>query len=248
MTLRGALKLIQDIAQVKRVSTPFICGGTPRDKVMGRISEMVDVDITTGDKTIHRLGRELADALPDAIYKKHDDGHAQINMDGIKLDFSSNFLVPDIKAILNRVGIANPTDMQCELYSRDFTCNALLMSLDLKTIKDPTGLGIPDIKKKLLRTCLPASLTLGSQPKRVIRIIYLATKLGFEVDQEIIDWVKMNPSSLASAKPRTIAEKIRSSLEYDKPKTIHLLDSMGLWKYLPATSETSNLMIDQKKI
>lgn len=248
MSLRGILKLITEIAETKGTSTPYICGGTPRDKVMGRINDMVDVDITTGDDSIHVLAKELSLVLPEASYKQLGDGHAQIDIRGIKLDFSSNFLVPNIGKLLRGGGIKSPTDMQCELYSRDFTCNTLLMTLDLKKIKDPTGLGIADIKKKLLRTCLPASLTLGAQPKRVIRIIYLAAKLGFEVDQEIIDWVKKNPSSITGAKPHSIAEKLGMALDYDKQKTIHLLDQMDLWKHLPITSEVSKLMTSPERI
>ncbi|MES1987437.1 MAG: helix-turn-helix transcriptional regulator, partial [Pseudomonadota bacterium] len=46
------------------------------------------------------------------------------------------------------------------------------------------------IKSKTLRTCLPAAITLGYDNKRVVRILYMAAKLDFSVDQEIIDWVK----------------------------------------------------------
>ena len=36
-----------------------------------------------------------------------------------------------IDELLIRFGITKPTDMQRELFSRDFTCNALLLSFDL---------------------------------------------------------------------------------------------------------------------
>lgn len=216
------------------ISPVFLCGGVPRDKYMGRLDQLVDLDITTGDATISKLGPTLTSLLPGSIYKVLSDNHGQLLLDGLKLDMSSNFMVPNIKQLLQQAGLTNPTNMQCELYSRDFTCNALLLSLDLKNIYDPTGLGIKDIKNKTIRTCLPAQLTLGAQPKRVVRILYLAAKLGFDVDKEIIEWVKKNPHSFSyKVKSRYLSEKLQKSLDADKEKTIELISKMNLWKYVP---------------
>lgn len=237
MTLKELLFLIGDVAKRNKISTPFICGGTPRDKILGRLDQMVDLDITTGDSDIIRLGQEVSKALPGANYKLMPDNHSQISLGKFKIDFSSNFKVPGIKMMLYKAGINNPTEMQCELYSRDFTCNALLLSLDLKNIFDPTGLGIKDIERKLIRTCLPAQLTLGSQHKRIVRVIYLAAKLNFEVDQEIIDWVRKNPQNFANAKSKYLSDKLQKAVDADKNKTIRLLDQMNLWKYIPPVSD-----------
>ena len=233
MNIKELLSLIASVAKNKGVSTPFICGGTPRDKVLNRLDQMADLDITTGDASIHLLGQELSKALPGSNYKVMPDGHAQITIDKFKVDLSSNFRVPGIKMMLYKAGIKNPTEMQCELYSRDFTCNALLLSMDLKNIFDPTGLGMKDIQKKLIRTCLPAQLTLGSQHKRIVRVVYLAAKLGFEVDPEIINWVKANPQFFADAKPKYLSGKLQKALDADKEKTVKLLDAMDLWKFIP---------------
>ena len=37
--------------------------------------------------------------------------------------------------------------MQRELFSRDFTCNTLIVPMNLRSLSDPTGLGIDDIKQ-----------------------------------------------------------------------------------------------------
>lgn len=232
MDLRQLLQLIDITA--KRIGTKaYICGGAVRDKVLGKLNQIKDIDITTGDNKIHLLGLQLHRALPQADYRVMEDGHAQFIIDGLKIDLSSNFMVPGIKEILQKAGL-NATAMQCELYSRDFTCNALLMSLDLKTISDPTGLGLTDIKRKMIRTCLPAQLTLGSQNKRIVRVIYMAAKLGFQVDPEIINWVKKQPQAFGNAKPKYLAEKIQKALTLDKNRTIKLLDEMNVWHYVPA--------------
>lgn len=234
-TLKELLSLIAEAAKKSGASIPYIVGGTPRDKILNRLDQIEDIDITTGDATIKLLGTELSKVIPN--YKVMSDGHAQVVVDRFKVDLSSNFRVPGIKMMLYRAGIEKPTEMQCELYSRDFTCNALLLSLDLKNILDPTGLGIKDIQKKIIRTCLPAQLTLGSQHKRIVRIIYLAAKLDFEVDLEIINWVRANPNFFADAKPKFISSKLLKALSYNKTKTIKLLDVMNLWKWVPPLPE-----------
>lgn len=238
MTLTELLKLIEATAQKLKISTPFICGGTPRDKVLGRASLINDLDLTTGDEGSHKLALALSQALPNSYYQRMEDGHAQITTDNLKLDFSSNFRVPGIEEFLQKSGIAHPSEMQMELYSRDFTCNALLMSLDLKTVFDPTGLGTKDIKNKLIRTCLPAKLTLGVDNKRIVRVLYLAAKLGFEVDSEISDWIKANPSVIANVKPQYLVKKLHRAFEFNEDRTAQLITEWDLWKHLPTTPWT----------
>jgi tRNA nucleotidyltransferase/poly(A) polymerase len=123
--------------------------------------------------------------------------------------------------------------MQCELYSRDFTCNALLLSLDLKNILDPTGLGLNDIQKKTIRTCLPAAITLGIDNKRIVRIIYLAAKLNFNIDEEIIKWIKTNPNAINNCKKKYLTGKLQKAVDSNLEKTVQVIDQLGLWNTIP---------------
>jgi tRNA nucleotidyltransferase/poly(A) polymerase len=72
------------------------------------------------------------------------------------------------------------------MYSRDFTCNSLLLSLDLRNLSDPTHKGFKDIKDKMIRTCLSPEITLTTNKNRVARAIYLACKIDFEIDPSIV--------------------------------------------------------------
>jgi tRNA nucleotidyltransferase/poly(A) polymerase len=107
--------------------------------------------------------------------------------------------------------------------------------MDGKKLSDPTGLGLPDIDRKLLRTPLKPALTLGNDNKRVARIPYLAAKLGFEVEPAIIDWVRKNPTAINNAKPRYVSQKLEQALAADSEKTTQLLDAMKLWHEVPMT-------------
>jgi len=235
MKLIDLLSFISRLAKSKGYSTPFIVGGMPRDKLLNMIGDINDVDLTTGDKSIHLLSRDVATSLKDVIddYVVMPDGHSKIVIGDFSLDFSTNFVVPGITSILQDAGIKVVSDMQKELYSRDFTCNTALMSMSLKKIYDPTGLAIEDIEAKMIRTCLQPALTLGYNNRRVVRIIYMAAKLDFDVDENIISWVKENPESFANADPTYLSKKLNQSIEYNKAKVVSLLDRMNLWSYVP---------------
>ena len=248
MKLRELLLAIEKIANNKGLSRPYIVGGLVRDKLLDRVENIEDVDLTTGDAGIHSLAKHLAVKLGnEAIYKEMPDGHASINIkNDIKLDFSSNFIVPGITSLLVEAGIDRPTEMQKELYSRDFTCNTALMTLDLETILDPTGLAVEDINKKIIRTCLPPEITLGldsDATKRIIRVVYMSAKLNFDIDPSIIDWVRENPQKVAEPSRDYLTKKIESSLNYNEERTIQALNDMNLWSYVPAVSRLAPYMI-----
>jgi poly(A) polymerase len=235
MSLINILSQIDNIAKSIGVTQPHLCGGVPRDKFMNNLDNISDVDITTGDQTIKHLAKETSIKMPKGIYKEMPDGHSKFTIDNINIDFSSNFIMPGIESLLAKAGLSNPTDMQKELYSRDFTCNSLLMTLDLKNILDPINLGINDIKARKIRTCSPARLTLGNDHKRVVRVIYIAAKLNFDIDDEIIAWVKENPQTLSSPNKSYVINKLTKSFEYNEKKTLELLDSLNLWSHLPSS-------------
>ena len=205
------MKLRELLSEMKRVQTvigssvPYICGGTPRDKYMGRLDNLVDLDITTGDKTVDYLSQEFYLQLRkkyNVTRKTMEDGHSSIFVGSLKVDFSSNFVVHNIDHILAQAGMNKPSNMQKEMFSRDFTCNALLLTVDLKNILDPTRHGFQDIKDRKIRTCLSPDITLTSNRNRVVRAIYLASKLDFDVDNAIIEYV-----SKVSA--RTLSHTVR---------------------------------------
>ena len=240
MKLRELLNMMQKTAMEIGTPIPMICGGTPRDKFMGRLDNVADIDITTGDKTVDYLSQEFAIQLKkryNVSRKTMDDGHSTIFIGNLKVDFSSNFIVPGIDNYLSKMGVNNPSNMEKEMFSRDFTCNSLLLTLDLKKLLDPTKRGFNDIKKKVIKTCLSPEITLTSNRNRVIRAVYLACKLGFEIDRPIIDFVQKNPQTVKISTEKVMAEKLNQAFEKDPKKAVDLISQMGLWNYIPITEK-----------
>jgi tRNA nucleotidyltransferase/poly(A) polymerase len=239
MELVELLEFISLLADKKGMTKPYIVGGVPRDRLLKRFNDFSDVDLTTGDESIHALAREAAARLksPTTSYIIMPDGHAKLYVGNFKLDFSSNFKVPGIKERLEKAGIKNVDSMTEELYSRDFTCNAMLMSLDLKTVYDPMGKSVADIKKGVINTCLDPSLTLGYDNKRIARAIYFSSKLGFEIGDNVAKWIAENKEVITRIKNRYFEEKVGKAFEYDPEKTVDNIEKMGLWSYVSSMPE-----------
>jgi poly(A) polymerase len=238
MKLRELLSQMQEVQENIGSSEPYICGGTPRDRYLKHLENISDIDITTGDKTVAYLAQEFATALRkkyNAEIKTMPDGHSTIFIGNLKLDFSSNFNAPNIDVLLKKMGIANPTEMQKEMFSRDFTCNSLLLSLNLKNVIDPTHLGFKDIDKKIIKTCLDPEITLTTNRNRVIRAIYLATKLDFDIDDGIVKYVQAHPETADISTEKVMSEKTNEAFKNDPDKASFYVTKMNLWNYIPIT-------------
>jgi tRNA nucleotidyltransferase/poly(A) polymerase len=243
MLIRDLLDIISKLADANHLSKPYLVGGVVRDKLLGILSKVEDLDITCGDEGSFQLPQLLKETIPNISIKVQPDHHSQIIIDGIKVDFSSNYRSPQISAVLNSAGLKNPTELQKEAYSRDFTCCALLMDLNVKEVLDPTGMGVGDIQKKILRTCLPARITLADNLKRIPRVFYLAAKLNFSVDDEIIKWIGSNGNQIQSIRQAYVVTKLNQAVQYNKAMTIDLLDRCRLWQHLPPIPSLSEEQI-----
>ena len=149
------------------------------------------------------------------------------------MDFSSNFNAPNVDVLLRKQGINKPTEMQKEMFSRDFTCNALLLSLDLQNITDPTGRGLKDIQERKIRTCLSPEITLTTNKNRVVRAIYLSSKLDFDIDDRIIDYVRRNPQSIKISTEKSLADKLTEAFTRDADRASDNITKMNLWNSIP---------------
>lgn len=236
MKLLELLKELQDISVKIQVATPYLCGGVPRDKYMKRLDNIEDIDITNGSKEINYLSQELASKLKQKYnvnFKQMPDGHSTLFIGNLKMDFSSNFIVPNIDYILQQMKINNSSSLFKEVISRDFTCNSLLMTTDLTKILDPLKMGFKDINDRKIRTCLAPEITLTSNRNRVVRAIYLACKLGFDIDDSIINYVNKNPQSVKISTEKVTKDKLTDAFKRDPDKASFLITKMNLWNHIP---------------
>jgi poly(A) polymerase len=227
--IKDILLDIKRLAKENGLSEPYIVGGMPRDKVLNRMHKIEDIDLTSGDESIFQLAEVTANHFQ-VNPMRFPDGHYQIWLGPVKLDFSSNYNSPDAGYFLNKAGVENPSEMKLELFSRDFTCNTLIAPLTLRKIIDPTGMALEDIKRKVIRTPLPPRITLRDDTKRVVRAIYLAAKLGFQVERDIVIWARKHPDKIREEVSQGFAKrKLAAATRANPEATVKLLTAMDLW-------------------
>jgi tRNA nucleotidyltransferase (CCA-adding enzyme) len=229
MHLVELLNSLSRLAKENDISEPYIVGGLPRDKAFGIPTEVKDVDITTGDLGSFKLARLLNKEWPNAYFKTYDDKHSSVEFKNIKLDFSNNFKLPNIDKI-----IENPTDLKEELYSRDFTINTLLQPMDLeKEPLDLTKRAFDDIKNKILSTPVDPNLTIGYDPRRILRAIKLMIKLDLSIEPNLAEALIKYRGSVREIPLNHIKKQVNQMLKMDSKKTISLLSEYKLLPIIP---------------
>ncbi|MEO7803259.1 MAG: CCA tRNA nucleotidyltransferase [Actinomycetota bacterium] len=125
----------------------------------------------------------------------------------------------------------NPTvnfahDLETDLSRRDFTINAMAISLPDVTIVDPFG-GMNDLAARRLRTPLAPEVSFADDPLRMLRALRFVSSLEFEIDPLALEAIRTMRSRLA------IVSKERIREEFSK-----LMLGPGVSKALWLASET----------
>ncbi len=100
-------------------------------------------------------------------------------------------------------------DIVTDLSRRDFTVNAIAVSLPDRRVVDPHG-GWEDLAARVLRTPIEAKASFADDPLRMIRLARFAATLGFAPDPEAVAAARAMASEL-----HTISAE-RSAAELDK--------------------------------
>src|SRR5205807_4090759 len=96
------------------------------------------------------------------------------------------------------------TSLLDDLGRRDFTVNAMAVSLPGHAFTDPYG-GLADLAAGVLRTPGTPQQSFGDDPLRMLRAARFAAQLGFAVEPAVIEAMR----SMAADLDRITAERVR---------------------------------------
>lgn len=177
--------------------TVRVAGGWVRDKLLLQDSHDIDFAVDKPPSVlIEALKHHCRDVLkqPDMI---SSTGTVVANAEKGKNVQAETFMLMgrpiDVVALRCRdKQVATPEE---DVLMRDFTVNALFYNVCLEKIEDflPNQIGLQDLLiNRLVRTPIDATQTFLDDPLRAIRAIRIARKLGFEIDDEIVN-AQRNP-------------------------------------------------------
>ncbi len=206
----------------------YLVGGVVRDLLLGD-AEPSDFDFTT-------------DALPDEILGVLDgfSGVEAVWTQGkrfgtigsrIRVGSGDHRRVVDHEITTHRAEAYAPdsrkpdvvfsTDIEADLSRRDFTVNAMALSLPDAALVDPFG-GTADLAAKVLRTPLSPEESFGDDPLRMLRAARFLTRYELTPDPALVHAVEMMGERLSIVSAERIRDELCRLVVLDDP-------SPGLW-------------------
>jgi poly(A) polymerase len=231
----------------------YLVGGYVRDKIMGITSNDVDIVVIGDAIGFAELIAENFGIKLNAVYRKF--GTALLILeDNIKIEFASARKESYRKD--SRKPDVTLSDLEDDLSRRDFTVNALAVSMDKENYGEIIDRfeGLKDIKRKLLRTPLDPEKTFEDDPLRMMRAARFASQLNFNIEKNTFDAIcKMKdrlvipPGEPGVVSQERITDEFFKILASPKPSIgLKLLQKSGLMKIiLPEVYEMEG--VDQRK-
>ncbi|AVT39993.1 CCA tRNA nucleotidyltransferase [Plantactinospora sp. BB1] len=177
-----------------------LVGGSVRDALLGRLGE--DLDFATDahpDETL-RLLKGWAEATWET---GREFGTIGAQRDGLRLEITT-FRAESYDQVSRNPVVRYGDNLGDDLRRRDFTINAMAVSLPGHDFTDPYG-GLDDLAEKVIRTPGTPAESFGDDPLRMLRAARFAAQLRFAVAPE----ARAAMRAMATDLDRITAERIR---------------------------------------
>jgi len=206
----------------------YVIGGFVRDKLLGRPTKDADI-VCVGD------GMELANKVADRFQPRpyvsffKNFGTAQIRTDDFEIEFVG--ARKESYRYHSRNPLVVPGTLEDDLHRRDFTINALAVSLneaDYGKLIDPFN-GIRDLERKLIQTPLDPLQTFSDDPLRMLRATRFAAQLGFTIAPVTFQAIKDDAHRISIVSQERITDELNKIIMAPKPSVgFDLLYQAGL--------------------
>ncbi|HEU4895228.1 MAG TPA: CCA tRNA nucleotidyltransferase [Acidimicrobiia bacterium] len=181
----------------------FLVGGSVRDAFLARPLE--DFDFATNappERVSELLGR-----WADVVYQVGAQfGTVAARKDGHVVEVTT-YRSEVYRDDSRKPHVTYSDDIVTDLGRRDFTVNAVALSLPDLDAVDPYG-GLADIARATLKTPLELDVSFGDDPLRMLRLFRFQAVLGFTPEEDTVEAVR----SMASRLGIISAERIRDEL------------------------------------
>lgn len=239
MKLKLNEKILNIIAQVAHIHEieAYVVGGYVRDIILNRKSKDIDI-LAVGDGIF--LAEQVAKVLNIkrvTVFKNFGTAHIKYN------NYEIEFVGARKESYQHnsRNPIVEKGNFQDDIYRRDFTINAIAVSLSVNNYGQVIDLynGIDDLKNKIIRTPALPEVTFSDDPLRMLRAIRFSSQLQFNIAERTLNGIKLNASRINIISKERIVDELNKILLSDKPSYgLSLLDETGLLKYiLPELSD-----------
>ncbi len=214
-------KLIGEVADTLGLET-YVIGGFVRDIFLNRQSKDIDIvcvgsGIALATAVKHKLGKHARLS----VFKNF--GTAQVKLNDLEVEFVGARRESYDRN--SRKPVVEDGTLKDDQERRDFTINALAMSLNAATfgaLLDPFG-GVEHINQQLIITPLDPDITFSDDPLRMLRAIRFATQLGFRIDEETFEAIVRNANRMEIVSFERVADEMNKIVASPKPSVGFIL-------------------------
>jgi len=201
----------------------YVIGGFVRDILLHR-DHKKDIDIVAVGSGID-LALKVSKLIPHnpkvQVFKNY--GTAMLRYEDMDIEFvgarKESYNFDSRKPLVENGTLKDDQDR------RDFTINALALSLNAKNygdLVDPFG-GVTDLENKIIRTPLDPDITYSDDPLRMMRAIRFATQLNFEIETESLEAISRNKDRINIISGERIVDELNKILLCHTPSVGFLL-------------------------
>lgn len=205
----------------------WLVGGAVRDMLLHRA--IADYDLVVAHDA-PQLARRLSNALPNAKYYLLDEARGTAR---VVVYQAQGYLTIDVANL-------RAETLAFDLLDRDFTINALAISLDpdAPQFMDVCN-GVSDLRQRTLRLVRPDAV--DNDPVRAVRAVRLLLQLGFKMDEATKTAVRNGAMKLRQVSAERVRDEFFKILAGPRPTTgIRVLMQLGL--LLPIVPEIEALV------
>ena len=207
----------------------YLIGGFVRDKILGRKTKDADFACVGNGLLLAEKAALHFKPLPKVAFFKHY-GTAQFRLrDGFDLEFVGARRESYQEHSRNPEVL--PGDLEDDQKRRDFTINALAISLNKENfgqLIDPFG-GMDDLKQHLIRTPLDPLITFSDDPLRMMRAVRFASQLNFRIFPETFKAIQQNAHRIKIVSQERVTDELNKIIMSEKPSHgFRLLMESGL--------------------
>ena len=217
---------------VARLATAFaaagrelaLVGGPVRDAFLGR--PVSDLDFTTDARPdeIIAIVEPIADTHWD-IGRAFGTIGARIGGETVEI---TTYRSDSYDGQTRKPEVAFGDTLEDDLVRRDFTVNSMALRLPGQVLVDPSG-GTEDLLARRLRTPSAPDVSFGDDPLRMMRAARFASQLGFTVDEDAVEAMRVLAPSLEIVSVERVADELSKLLRTADPVPgIRLLVDTGL--------------------
>jgi len=205
----------------------YVVGGYVRDFLLG--TEVQDIDILVMGDGIGFARRVAAAMGFTSVVTYERFGTAMVPLPEGKLEFVGARKERYDES--SRKPEVTPATLDEDLSRRDFTVNALAVSLNADRfgeLQDPHG-GMKDLEARILRTPLEPAQTFDDDPLRMMRAVRFASQLGFAIDPPVLGAIGGMKERIRIVSQERVTDELLKVLKSPKPSIgLQLMFQTGL--------------------